>query len=160
MLKCTSVKLELLTNADMLLLVEKGIRGGVSQYSNRYAHANNRYMPDFGSSKEESYLIYFNVNNLYGVAMIQHLLVSSFEWEHKPIDVTSLPDEASEGYIFKADLEYPQELRETNKDLPLCQEHCIPANNENSKLMSTLLPKTQYKIHSQSLKPGNEVEKN
>ena len=138
MLKCTGVQLEFLTDSEMLVFVERGIRGGVSQCSNRYAQANKRYMPDFDSSKEESYLMYFDVSNLYGAAMSQHLLIGSFEWEHEPIDVTSVPDDAPEGYILEVDLEYPQELHETHKDLPLCPEHYIPPQSKNFKLMTTL----------------------
>ena len=36
-LKKTGVKLELLTDYDMLLMVEKGIRGGICQATHRYA---------------------------------------------------------------------------------------------------------------------------
>ena len=123
----------------MLVFVERGIRGGVSQWSNRYAHANNRYMPDSDPSTEESYLMYFDVNNMYGTAMRQDLPIGSFEWEHEPIDVTSVPDDAPEGYILEVDLEYPQELHETHKDLHLFPD--IPPQSKNSKLMTTLLPK-------------------
>ena len=42
-LKNTEVKLELLTDYDMLLMIEKGIRGGICQATHRYARANNQY---------------------------------------------------------------------------------------------------------------------
>ena len=99
MLKYTNAQLELLTNANMLLFVEKGIRGGVSQCSNRYSHENNRYMPNVDPRIEESSIMYFDVKYLYGAAMSQHLTIGSFEWEHEPIDVANVPDDAPEGYM-------------------------------------------------------------
>ena len=83
-------------------------------------------MPDFDPSKEDSYLMYFDVNNMHSAAMSQRLPIGFFEWERGPIDVISVPDDAPEGYIFEVDLEYPQELHETHKDLPLCPKHYIP----------------------------------
>ena len=62
----TEVKLELLTDVDMLLLVEKGIRGGLCATIHWYVKANNKYMKDYDKNKESSYLNYWNVNNLYG----------------------------------------------------------------------------------------------
>ena len=64
-LKKTEVKLELLTDIDMLLMVEKGIRGGI----HRYANANNEYMKDYDKNKESPYLKYWDANNLYGWTM-------------------------------------------------------------------------------------------
>ena len=55
-LKKTKVKLDLLTDIDMLLMVEKGISGGICNSIYRYAKANNKYMKDYGKNKESSYL--------------------------------------------------------------------------------------------------------
>ena len=65
-LKKTEVKLELLADIDMLLMVEKGIRGGICNKIHQYAKTNNKFMKDYDKNKESSYLNYWNVNNLYG----------------------------------------------------------------------------------------------
>ena len=49
----------------MLLMVEKGIRGGTCHSIYRYAKANNKYMKGYDKNKESSYLQYWNVKNLY-----------------------------------------------------------------------------------------------
>ena len=65
-LKRTEVELELLTNVDMLLMVEKGIRGGICHAIHRYVKANNLYMKNYDKSKESSFIQYLDANNLYG----------------------------------------------------------------------------------------------
>ena len=68
-LKKTKVKLELLTDIDMLLMVEKGIRGAMCQAISRYAKANNKYMKSYDKDIISSCLMYLDTNNLYGWAM-------------------------------------------------------------------------------------------
>ncbi|GFS52150.1 uncharacterized protein TNIN_303751 [Trichonephila inaurata madagascariensis] len=73
MLKTTGIELELLTDSNINLMLEKGTRGRVSQYCNRYEKTNNEYMKNYDKTKESNYLMYLDANNLYGWAMSQFL---------------------------------------------------------------------------------------
>ena len=79
-LKKTNVKLELLTDYDMLLMVEEGIRGGICHSIHRHAKANNKYMEYYDENKESSCIQYLDANNLYGWAMSQKLPKNNFKW--------------------------------------------------------------------------------
>ena len=85
--KKTEFKLELLTDVDMLLMVEKGIRGGICHAIYRYTKANNKYIKNYNKYKEESFFQYLNANNLYGWAMSQKLPVSGFKWNKKYVKI-------------------------------------------------------------------------
>ena len=79
-LKNTGVKLEQLTDYDMILMAEKGIRGGTCEATYKCAEANNKYMKNYDKNIESSYIEYLNANNLYGWAMSQKLPVNDFKW--------------------------------------------------------------------------------
>ena len=78
-LKKTEVELDILTDVKMLLMVEKGIRGGICHSIYWYANPNNKYMKDDDKNKELTYLQYWDVDNLYDWAMLQKLPVNNFE---------------------------------------------------------------------------------
>ena len=65
-LKKTGVNTELLTDIDMFLMVEKGIRGAICHAIHRYAKGNNKYMKNYDKNIISSYLEYLNANNLCG----------------------------------------------------------------------------------------------
>ncbi|KAJ8910264.1 hypothetical protein NQ315_005000 [Exocentrus adspersus] len=160
MLKTTGVQLELLTDIEKLMFIERGIRGGVSQCSNRYAKANNKYMKDeYDSNQESTYLMYFDINNLYGAAMSEYLPYGEFEFleanEIENLDIMNIPDNAEVGYIFDCDLEYPTYLHQLHSDLPLAPQHMtppIPSRSKLKKLLLTLYPKNNYVVHYRNLK--------
>ena len=81
-LKHTDIKLDLLTDYDMLLMFESEIRGGYSGVlGKRYVKANNNYVEDYDPNKPQNYLLYLDANNLYGWAMSQPLPTGDFKWE-------------------------------------------------------------------------------
>ena len=83
MLKMTDVKLEKISDIDMYLFIEKGLRGGISYLAKRYAKTNNKYMDDYDLNKPSKFITYLDENNLYGWAMSECLPYSEFEWLKK-----------------------------------------------------------------------------
>ena len=115
MLKYTNIELELFTDIEMYEFCERGIRGGLSQISTRYAKANNKYMETFNKDEEETSIIYLDANNLYGHSMSQYLPVSDFIWNQESWDkerILSLGDEDEKGYLLDVDLHIPEELHD------------------------------------------------
>ena len=111
-LKKTRVRLELLTDPDMLLMFEEGIRGGFSMITKRYGKANNPCMgEEFDPDAPTKYLAYLDANNLYGWAMCNPLPVGNFEW----MSEEELKNWKNHSSVFEIDLEYPEELH----DLPM-----------------------------------------
>ena len=125
--KKTEEELELLTNNDMLLMIEKGTRDGICQSIHRYAKANNKYMKNYDKNTTSSYLTYLGANNLYGWAMSQKRPVNGFEWvedlSHFKKDFKKNYNENSDnGYLLEVDFEYPKNLFNLHRDLPFLHE--------------------------------------
>ena len=123
-LRKTRVRLELLTDPDMLLMFERGIRGGITQEVHRYESANNKYLGDqYDPSQESSYLEYLDANNLYGWAMSQLLPTGRFRWvDVKPNEILKLTKCEDKGYLLEVDVSYPRELHDSHNDLPFMCE--------------------------------------
>ena len=171
--KC-GITLELLSDPDMHLMIEKGIRGGISTITHRHAKANNKYLNDHDPTKETSYVVYLDANNLYGWAMSQYLPTDDFQWlseeEAATLDVTGIADDGDKGYILEVDLEYPEELHDLHDEYPLAPEKTLIGDDMLSnysqclkdkfnigrstvpKLVPNLHNKTKYVIHHRNLK--------
>ena len=146
-LKITDVELELLSDIDMLLMIEKGIRGGVSMISNRHAKANNKYMGEsFIDTMISTYIMYLDANNLYGWAMSKPLPIHGFEW----MKVDELETWELYSCILEVDLEYPENLHDLHNDYPLAPEQIVV--NKVSKLIPNLGNKKKYVLHYENLK--------
>ena len=112
-LKKTSIVLELLTDYDMLLMVEEGIRGGICHSIHRHAKANNKYMKNYDESRESSYIQYLDANNLYGWAMAQKLPVNDFKWIEDTSKINeefikNYDENNDKGHIFEVGVKYPK----------------------------------------------------
>ena len=161
LLKYTGMELELLTDYDQHLFIEKGMRGGISMASKRHAKANNPGVPGYDPSEEHNHIMYYDANNLYGWATSQPLPYSRFKWVDKP------PTEPGKGSILEVDLEYPAELHESHNDYPLAPErlkvkkewlseyqaNLLEDDNilNTEKLVPNLMDKTKYVLHYRNL---------
>ena len=154
-LKKTKVKLELLTDYQMLLMIEEGIRGGMCQSTHRYAKANNKYTKNYDKSIDLSYLTYLDANNLYGSAMSQKLPVNGFMWYKYLSDfsedfIKNYDENSDVGYFLEVDVEYQKKLWGSHKNLPFLPERKKLEKVE--KLVCSIEDKEKYVIHIRALK--------
>ena len=154
-LKKTKVKLELLTDIDMLLMVEKGIRGGICQAIHRHAKANNKYIKNYNKDIILTYLMYLHANNLYGWAMSQKLPINGFKWVEKLSRfnerfIKNYNENSDIGYFLEVDIDYPKELFNLHKDLPFLPER--KKVNKCEELICRIEDKETYVVHTRALK--------
>ena len=154
-LKKTKVKLELLTDIDMLLMVEKETRGGICQSTHRYAKANNKYMKSYDKSIESLYLMYLDANNLYRWTMSKKLPANGFKLENDLSRfnenlIKNYNENSDVGYFLEADIEYLKQLWSSHKDLPFLPERKKIEKVE--KLACSIEDKEKYVIHIKALK--------
>ncbi|XP_011068914.1 PREDICTED: uncharacterized protein LOC105154849 [Acromyrmex echinatior] len=137
MLKYTGIRFELLTDIDMI----------------RASYNNNKYNAfSYDPSESSTYLMYFDVNNLYGWAMSESLSYGEFQWvdDIERFDVMSMSSDSVVGYILEVDLVYPQSVHDTNADLPFCPIRERPPGKRNDKLLATLYNK-RYVVYYRNL---------
>ena len=142
------VKLELITDYDMLLMTEKGIRGGICQATHRYVKANNKHMKNYDKNNELSYIEYLDANNLYGWAMSQKLPLKGFKWvKQKKLSkfnedfIKKYDEDCNKGYFLEVDVEYPKTLFNSHKDLPF-----LPERKKVEKIEKLICSKEDRKI--------------
>ena len=173
MLKMSGVRLRLIDNVDIHLFIEKGMRGGISYIAKRYCRANNEVVKGYDESLEKSFICYWDVNNLYGAAMLEYLPYDEFEWlsddEIYGINFNCVSAESDVGYILKVDLKYPKELHDLHNDYPLASEklkvskdmlsgYCLSIAEKYdvkvgdvAKLIPNLRDKSCYVLHYRTL---------
>jgi len=172
LLKKTGVELELFTDYEMHLFVERGMRGRISMVSKRYAKANNPLVPGYDPSKPKKYIMYLDENNLYGWAMCNAFPIRGFKWKRvmpTEEEILSMKENAKMGCILEVDLEYPPELHEEHNSYPLAPEKKAVKKEwmsdyqkglmkdldlkppDSKKLLLTLHDKKNYVVHYRNL---------
>lgn len=156
MLKYTNEKIELMTDIDQIYMINKGLRGGITQAVMKNCEANNHYMGGFyDATSPETYLLYLDKNNLYGEGLSSYLPLRKFEWmtqdEIEAFDVMSVFVEDPIGFILEVDLQYPQHLHDLHSDMPWCSE-VREMDDGSRRLLLTLEDEKGYVIHYRMLK--------
>ena len=145
MLKMTGVKLEKISDIDMYLFIEKGLRGGISYIAKRYGKAYNKYMNYYDPEKQSTYISYLDMNNLYGWTMSEYLPYGGFKWLKNidEFDVMSVNEKSPTGYLLEIGLEYRDEL---HNDYPQDPEKVVVSSDILSKYCKKIADKYEIKI--------------
>ena len=159
-------RLELLTDIDMLLMVEKGIRGGITQAVKRYAKANDNYMNDLTIPMKRAYIFNTWMQTTFTdgkwFKIYQHMDLNGRMEKTLPLKkLTNLSKKDKGGYLLEVDVKYPKELHENHNELPFLAEKMKIKRVE--KLVSNRKCKKRYVVHikalDQALKHGLKLKK-
>ena len=171
MFKMAGIELEKISDMDKYLFTEKGLRGGISYISKRYAKANNKCMNDYDSKKPSEFITYLDMSHLYGWGLSSYLPYGGFKWLKNVggFDVNSISQKSPIGYFLEVDLEYLDELHELHNDYPLGPEKLAVSSvcfrsivkiivkkyeikvGDVKKLIPNLGNKTNYVVHYRNL---------
>jgi hypothetical protein len=172
MLKFTNINLQLFTDPEMHSFIESSIRGGVATISHRFARANNPYLraEEFNCAEANSYIAYFDINNLYGFALADILPTGNFSFlnaeQIDSLDLLKVSTDGPTGYIVECDLHYSSSLHDIHNDYPLAAESLIVTKEMTSdfykqftdfkhvdcrKLIPNLNDKSRYVTHLKNL---------
>ena len=129
------MELEKISDTDKYIFIEKGLKQGISYIAKRYSKANNKYLNHYDPKKPSTFILYLNMNNLYGWAMTEYLPYKEFKWLKNidKFDIMSINDKSPIGYFLEVDLEYPEELHKLHNDFPLASEKFAVSNDMLSK---------------------------
>ena len=133
-LKYTNIRLPTLQDKDMILLLENGIRGGVSGVM------GDRYV----KSDKNKNIIYFDATNLYGFGMSQALPYDNIKFETENVcleEILNTPDDSDIGYFLEVDLEYPHNIRQKTKYFSFAPENKSISKDDFSPYMKSIMPK-------------------
>ena len=162
MLKMTDIELEKISDIDKLLYIGKGLRGGISCVTKRFAKANNKCLNGYDPKKPSTFITYLDMHNLYGWAMSEYLPYRGFKWLKNiyKFDIMSVSDKSPIGHILEVDLEYPDEVHELQNDFPLAPEKSTVSNDMLSNYCKKIADKYEIKTgHVKKLIPnlGNKT---
>ena len=133
-LKHTNIRLQTLQDKDMILLLESGIRGGISGVM------GDRYV----KSDKNKNIIYFDATNLYGFAMSKPLPYDDIKFETENVcleEILNTPDDSDIGYFLEVDLEYPHNIRQKTKYFPFAPENKSISKDDFGPYMKSIMPK-------------------
>ena len=130
----------MLTDYNMLLTAEEGIRGGICQAIHHYATVNNKYMKNYNKNVMSPYLQYLDANNLYGWAMCKTLPIREFKWSkpkyHTEDNIKNYDENSDYGALLEVDVEYPVYAKIKHEGLAFLPERS--KTNKVEKLVTTL----------------------
>lgn len=172
---------------DMYTMFEEGIRGGLSIAPGRYARANNRYLPDYDPTQPDSFIMYFDMTNLYGSAMCMWLPYDDFVWleaEEEGLELLDhwlevgrdCKDDSEVGFTYEVDGFFPEEYHNYLQDLPpLPHKQAVNSvmvsqyykdtmayyglkhDNKTPKLLASLLPRKNYIVDYRVLRQAEDL---